>query len=38
MDRAIGYCYVSNTLLGDPQIEYEVADGPLTPTPAAPPS
>jgi len=37
MDRAISYCYVSNTLLGDPEIEYVVADGPLTSTPAAPP-
>ncbi len=38
MERAISYCYVSNTLLGDPEIEYVVADEPLTPTPAVPPS
>lgn len=37
MDRAIGYCYVSNTLLGKPEIEYVVGEGPLTPSPAAPP-
>lgn len=38
MERAISYCYVSNTLLGDPEIEYVVADEPLTPTPPVPPS
>ncbi|MGH2631315.1 MAG: OsmC family protein [Actinomycetota bacterium] len=37
MDRAIGYCYVSNTLIGEPEIEYVVADGPLTEPPAASP-
>ncbi|MGZ8596987.1 MAG: OsmC family protein [Actinomycetota bacterium] len=38
MERAISYCYVSNTLLGEPEIEYVVADEPLTPTPPVPPS
>ena len=36
MDRAKSYCFVSNTLLGRPEIEYAVADGPLMPSPAAP--
>ena len=38
LDRAISYCYVSNTLLGDPAIEYLVADDPLTPTPGVRPT
>ncbi|MET0801154.1 MAG: OsmC family protein [Actinomycetota bacterium] len=38
MERAISYCYVSNTLLGAPEIEYVVADGPLTPSPTAQPT
>jgi putative redox protein len=38
MDRAISYCYVSNTLLGEPEVEYVVGDGPLRPSRAAPPS
>lgn len=34
-ERAIRWCYVSNTLAAQPQIDYVVADGPLTAAPAA---
>ena len=35
MDQAKSYCFVSNTLLGLPEIEYAVAEGPLMPSQAA---
>jgi putative redox protein len=38
LPRAIGYCYVSNTLASAPEIEYSVAPGGLTPPHAPPPS
>ncbi len=33
---AIGYCYVSNTLRGAPELEYVVGESPITPAPAPP--
>jgi len=36
MDRIIGYCYVSNTLRNPPDMEFVVADSPLTHRPAPP--
>ena len=37
MQRAISYCYVSNTLLKPPEMEFVVGDGPFTP-PQPPPA
>ena len=37
MERAISYCYVSQTLLNPPEMEFVVGDGPLTP-PHSPPA
>jgi putative redox protein len=33
-EQAMRWCYVSNTLRGQPDVDYVVANGPLTPTPA----
>lgn len=38
LPRAIRYCYVSNTLASDCEIEYRIADGAATEPPAPPPS
>lgn len=37
IEPAIRYCYVSQTLRNQPEVEYVVADGPVTPAPPPPP-
>jgi uncharacterized OsmC-like protein len=32
VERAVAYCYVSNTLLQTPEIQYVIADGPVNRT------
>ena len=38
LDRAIRSCYVSNTIIGDPEIEYQVERAPATHGDGPPPS
>ena len=38
LDRAISYCYISNTLRKQPSMEFSVGDGSLIYRPAAPPT
>ncbi len=38
LDRAISYCYISNTLREQPDMEFVVGDGSLIHPPAAPPA
>jgi uncharacterized OsmC-like protein len=37
LEPAIGYCYVTNTLRGAPEMDFVVGHGPVTPAPAPPP-
>jgi uncharacterized OsmC-like protein len=38
LKRAIGWCYVSNTMVNAPEIEYVISDEPLSSTQAPSPS
>jgi len=37
LEPAIGYCYVTNTLRGAPEMEFVVGHDPVTPAPTPPP-